>query len=519
MTTHSEESPMTTDRTTAENAPEHLDCIVVGAGLSGIDAAYHVTKAFPERSLAVLEARDSLGGTWDLFRYPGVRSDSDMFTLGFSWKPWTGKKAIADGADILDYLREAADENGITERIRFGHKVVRANYVSDEGRWHVTAQRTDTGEEVELTANFVVATTGYYRYDEGFTPEFAGRDEFTGEVLHPQHWPQDFDATGKRVVVIGSGATAVTLVPALAKAGAAQVTMLQRTPSYILSAPDESPLAPLLRRLPEKTASKIIRAQYATVSIGLYEFCRKFPDRSRSILRSMVAKQLPDSIDVDEHFRPPYDPWDQRLCLVPRGDLFRALRRGDADIVTDHIDRFTPNGILLKSGREIEADVIVTATGLNLLAVGGVQASIDGEPVDVPSTMVYKGMMLSDIPNFAFIVGYTNASWTLKADLVCSYLVRIMEHLRDTGTSVVVPRRTPGVKEEPFLDFAAGYVLRSLNEFPKQGDVEPWRLKMNWFKDRKVFAQPVDDGTLEFTTPAPSSTSLHEARERESLPV
>ena len=493
-------SPAPLDGPDAGSTPEHLDLLVVGAGLSGIDAAYHFAKAFPGRSYAVLEMRHTLGGTWDLFRYPGIRSDSDMYTLGFGWKPWKGRKAIADGADIRSYLQEAAAENGIDRHIRYHHKVVAADFSTEDARWTVTVERTDTGERSQLTASFLWSTSGYYRYDEGFTPDFEGVEDYQGQLVHPQHWPEDLDYQGKRIVVIGSGATAVTLIPSLADTGAGHVTMLQRTPTYIVSQPLTDPVSyRMLQSLPDRIAGKLVRGRYLALTIGFYEFCRARPKEARFLIRKMSERQLPDDVRYDEHFTPPYDPWDQRLCVVPRGDLFKALRRHTVDMVTDHIDRFTPGGILLKSGRELEADIVITATGLNLQVFGGARLSVDGEQVNLPDTMAFKGMMLSDIPNFAFIVGYTNASWTLKADLVCQYVVRVLQHMEQTGRRVVVPRRDPAVAEEPFLDFEAGYVLRAITQFPKQGSVEPWRLKMNYFKDLKVFKEPVTDPALEYS--------------------
>ncbi|MCX6399157.1 MAG: NAD(P)/FAD-dependent oxidoreductase [Propionibacteriales bacterium] len=479
---------------------DHVDVLIVGAGLSGIDAAYHVNKAFPDKSYAILEMRDALGGTWDLFRYPGIRSDSDMHTLGFGWKPWTGNKAIVDGPDILAYLKEAAAENGIDQHIRYHHKLVHAEFSTTDARWTVTVERTDTGETDEITANFLWSTSGYYNYDAGFTPDFVGRADFEGQVIHPQQWPEDLDYQGKRIVVIGSGATAVTLIPALANSGAGHVTMLQRTPTYIISQPTYDHLsAQMYKRLPTSVAKKLIRTRYLTSRIAFYEFCQARPTESRALLRKLLERQLPKDVDFDEHFRPPYDPWDQRLCAVPGGDLFKALRHHTVDIVTDHIDRFTPKGILLKSGKELEADIIVTATGLNLNLFGGATLGIDGTAVKPSDTMAYKGLMLSEIPNFAFIIGYTNASWTLKADLVCEYVVKVLQHMDRTGTRTVVPHRDPSVAEEPFLDFEAGYVMRSIEAMPKQGSVYPWRLKMNYFKDVLVFRKPVDDPALEFS--------------------
>lgn len=479
---------------------DHVDVLIVGAGLSGIDAAYHVGKAFPDKSYALLDMRGSLGGTWDLFRYPGIRSDSDMHTLGFGWKPWRGNKAIVDGPDILAYLKEAAAENGIDEHIRYHHKVVHAEFSSADARWTVTVERTDTGETIELTSSFLWSTSGYYNYERGYTPDFAGRDDFEGQVVHPQDWPEDLDYAGKRVVVIGSGATAVTLIPALAHSGAGHVTMLQRTPSYIISQPEYDHVsARMYKTLPDAVAKKLIRTRYLTSRIAFYEFCQARPKESRALLRKLLERQLPDDVNFDEHFKPPYDPWDQRLCAVPGGDLFKALRHHTVDIVTDHIDRFTSKGILLKSGKELEADIIVTATGLNLNLFGGATLAIDGAKVNPADTMAYKGLMLSEIPNFAFIIGYTNASWTLKADLVCEYVVKVLRQMDATGARTVVPRRDPSMAEEPFLDFEAGYVMRSISAMPKQGTAYPWRLKMNYFKDVLVFRKPVDDPALEFS--------------------
>lgn len=479
---------------------EHLDVIIVGAGLSGIGAGCHLSRAFPDRSYAVLEARETSGGTWDLFRYPGVRSDSDMFTLGYRFRPWRGAAAIAHGEDILRYVRETAEEHGVDRHIRYQHRVVAADWSSEDSRWTVTVERGDTGSTEQLTCDFLFACSGYYRYDEGYTPHFEGVEEFRGQVVHPQHWPEDLDYAGKRVVVIGSGATAVTLIPSMAGT-AGHITMLQRTPTYIISQPGHDKLADLTRRLlPSRLADRLTRGRYLAQHIGFYEFCQRFPGAARSVLRRGLEKQLPDDVPVDEHFRPPYDPWDQRLCLVPSGDLFRAIRSHDVDIVTDHIDRFTEKGIRLASGRELEADIIITATGLNLLAFGGATLSVDGSEVKLPETMAYKGMMLSDVPNFAFVIGYTNASWTLKADLVCEYVVRLLRHMDEHGHRVAVPRRSPDVGERPFLDFMAGYVLRSIDDFPKQGDREPWRLRQNYFIDRRTIRHGrVDDEAMEFT--------------------
>ena len=483
---------------------EHFDVLIVGAGLSGIGAAHHLQRRRPGKTYALLEARGDLGGTWDLFRYPGVRSDSDMHTLGFSFKPWTEAKAIADGPSILRYVRETATEAGIDRHIRYHHRVVRADWSTDEARWHVDAERTDTGETVELTCGFLLMCGGYYRYDEGFTPEFEGVDRFRGQVVHPQHWPEDLDYAGKRVVVIGSGATAVTLVPAMAER-AEHVTMLQRSPTYVVSLPAEDAIANRLRELlPAHTAYSLVRWKNVVLQQISYQLCRRRPDMMRRVLRRGVESRLPAGYDVDTHFTPRYDPWDQRMCLVPDGDLFDAIGAGGASIVTDTIDTFTEDGLRLASGAELAADVVVTATGLNLLAFGGVEFAVDGDDVDVSKTMAYRGLMLSDVPNFVFVAGYTNASWTLKADLTSEYLCRLLGHMDAHGHRQCVPRVTDAtVGEVPFIDLMSGYVLRSVDKFPRQGSKAPWRLRQNYALDiRTLRYTPIEDGAMRFSSPA-----------------
>ncbi|SDD74011.1 flavin-containing monooxygenase [Rhodococcus tukisamuensis] len=466
-----------------EPTADHVDVLIIGAGLSGIGAAHHLQENFPDKTYTILESRESIGGTWDLFRYPGIRSDSDMYTLGYRFRPWTGGKAIADGPSILQYIRDTAADAGIDRNIRFRHQVTRITWSSADSRWTIDARRSDTGERVTLTAGFVMTCSGYYRYDEGYTPYFAGVDQFAGRVVHPQHWPEDLDCAGKRVVVIGSGATAVTLGPALAELGA-RVTILQRSPTYIVAAPAKDAMASALRRvLPTRAAYAVARAKNITRSVAVYELCQRFPRAARALIRRAQVGRVGEGFDIDTHLAPRYDPWDQRLCLVPDGDLFRALRRGDVEIETDHIVTFTEFGLTLRSGKRLPADIVVTATGLNLIAFGGIEIVVDGDTVSLPETMAYKGMMLSGVPNFAFVVGYTNASWTLKADLVCEYVVRLLGHMDAGGYASCVPRRDPAVGEEPFLDFAAGYVLRTVDSFPKQGDAPPWRLRMNFFRD------------------------------------
>ena len=485
------------------SAAEHFDVVVVGAGISGIGAGVHLGARCPDRSYVILEGRESLGGTWDLFRYPGIRSDSDMYTLGYSFKPWTNAKAIADGPSILEYLRETAREHDVEGKIRFRHRVERASWSSDEARWTVEARRTDTDEMVRFTCSFLFLCTGYYDYDRGYTPDFEGMEDFAGRIVHPQKWTPDVEYAGKRVVVIGSGATAVTLVPAMAEE-AAHVTMLQRSPSWIIALPGQDPIANGLRRvLPAKLAYAITRWKNVFLQLAFFKFCRAFPRQATKLLLAGVRQHLGPDFDVEKHFVPRYDPWDQRLCLVPDSDLFRAIRKGRASVVTDEIDRFTPRGIRLRSGEEIEADVIVTATGLNLKVMGGLALSVDGSRVDVAERISYRGMMLSDVPNFAGASGYTNASWTLKTDLTCAYVCRVLNHMAEHGYRICVPRNTdPTLETEVAIPLQSGYVLRSIHEFPKQGSKRPWRVYQNYALDRLDLGfAAIDDGTLEFSSP------------------
>jgi monooxygenase len=479
---------------------EHLDVIIVGAGISGISAAWHLQDRCPSKSYAILERRDGMGGTWDLFKYPGIRSDSDMYTLGFRFKPWKSAKAIADGPDILSYIKEAAAENGIDEKIRYGHRVVAADWSDEDNRWTVTVERGD--ETVQLTSSFLFATTGYYNYDQGFSPAFPGSEDFSGTIVHPQHWPEDLDYAGKKIVVIGSGATAITLIPALVNSGAGHVTMLQRSPSYVGSLPDVDPIAVQANKyLPEDVAHVVNRWKAIIFSTAQYQLARKFPKYMRKTLMTMAQRRLPDGYDVEKHFGPSYNPWDQRLCLAPNGDLFKTIRKGNADVVTDTIDTFVPEGIKLSSGDVLDADIIVTATGLNMQLLGGLTPSLNGQPIDLPSLMTYKGLMFSGIPNFAITFGYTNASWTLKADLVSEFVCRVLNYMDDNGFATVVPEH-PGsaVGEQPFMDFAPGYFLRAIDQLPKSGSKAPWRLKQNYFLDLRLIRQgKVDEESLHFS--------------------
>jgi monooxygenase len=492
---------------------EHVNVLIIGAGLSGIGAAHHLQAAFPDRTYTILEARAAIGGTWDLFRYPGVRSDSDMHTLGYRFRPWTQAKAIADGPSILRYVRETATDAGIDRHIRFGHRVVRAEWSSEDARW--TVEAVHDGRPVLLTADFLYACSGYYRYDVGHTPHFPGVERFRGTVVHPQHWPEDLDYGGRKVVVVGSGATAVTLVPAMAEK-AAHVTMLQRSPTYILSLPTEDPIAGVLRRLlGARRAYPITRWKNVVLTTLIYQLSRRRPHLVKSMIRKAAIRQLPPGYEVDTHFKPRYQPWDQRLCLVPDGDLFTAIRRGRVSVVTDRIEEFTETGLRLESGAELEADIVVTATGLRLLALGGIRLAVDGRDVKLPETMAYKGMMLSGVPNFAFTIGYTNASWTLKADLVSEYVVRLLRYLDTHGYDQCVPTNDdPAVVERPLLDFQAGYVLRSVDEFPRAGSRPPWQLGMSYAHDLfKLRYGRIDDGAMRFSRrPAPHNAVRRSAR-------
>lgn len=478
---------------------EQLDVLVIGSGISGISAAWHLQTQCPHLRYAVLEARERMGGTWDLFRYPGIRSDSDMYTLGFSFRPWTDAKAIADGPSILRYVEDTATENGIDRHIRYGIKVRSASWSTVDAAWDVVAERD--GEEVAYRCNFLVLCTGYYNYSRGYLPEWPGMAEFKGVLAQPQFWTDDIDVTGKRVVVIGSGATAVTLVPELAKQ-AASVVMLQRSPTYIVSQPSQDVIANWLRRmLPSKAAYALTRWKNVLVQQYFYGLARKHPEKAKQRIVEMVQGELGPDYDVGTHFTPSYNPWDQRLCLVPDSDLFATIREGKAEVVTDTIERFTETGLQLASGRKLEADVVVPATGLEMRLLGDIALSVDGEPVELPQHTSYKGMMLSDVPNMALSFGYTNASWTLKADLTSAYVCRLLKTMQRRGMRQATPRMAGQVEALPFLDFTSGYVQRAAAGFPRQGMRKPWRLKQNYTHDLMTLRYGSVDQEMEFSNP------------------
>jgi monooxygenase len=484
--------------------PETLDVLIVGAGLSGICAATHLQRRCPQHRYVILESRDAIGGTWDLFRYPGVRSDSDMYTLGYSFKPWESPKAIADGDSIREYVRDAAREGGIEGHIRFGHRVVSAAWSSAQACWTVQVERGEAKEPIELRCNFLFMCSGYYRYDAGYLPAFPGIERFAGRVVHPQKWTPDIAWNGQNVVVIGSGATAVTLLPELAR-DAAHVTMLQRSPTWVVARPAEDKLANwLVRHLPSRLAYGINRWKRVLLGMYIYRLCKRQPERVKRLLLGGVRQALGPQYDIKTHFTPRYDPWNQRLCLVPDGDLFAAIRSGKASVVTDTIATFTETGIRLQSGRELPADLVVTATGLNLQVLGGLKLSVDGRAVDLSQTMTYKGLMYSGVPNLASCTGYTNASWTLKCDLTCAYVSRLLALMRRKGHTHCMPvNDDPTVTPEPWVDFSSGYIQRSMHLFPKQGNRAPWKLYQNYPRDILTLRWGrIDDGVLRFARAA-----------------
>ncbi|MBT7430746.1 MAG: NAD(P)/FAD-dependent oxidoreductase [Ilumatobacter sp.] len=483
---------------------QHFDVVIVGAGISGIGAGYHLQQDCPDRDYVILEGRDDLGGTWDLFRYPGVRSDSDMHTLGYSFKPWTEAKAIADGPSILTYVRETAAEFGIDQKMRFQHMVTDASWSSETSTWTVTAQVGAEGgrQTVAYTCNYLFMCSGYYSYKGGYEPEFPGSTDFAGPIVHPQKWPEDLDYEGKRVVVIGSGATAMTLVPAMATT-ASHVTMLQRSPTYVVSRPAVDPIANGLRKvLPDSTAYGITRWRNATLGEFFYKQTRTKPDKMREKLLKLAKKELGDET-VAEHFTPEYNPWDQRLCLIPDSDLYNSINSGDASVVTAVIDTFTATGILLTNGEHIDADIIVTATGLQLVTIGDMDFSVDGQPVDFSKTWTYKGIAYSDVPNMASSFGYINASWTLRADITCQWVCRLLNHMTESGMTQATPRLRPedaDMPERPFIDdFSAGYMARMMPLLPRQGDREPWINTQSYSADKKLISKaPIVDGVMRF---------------------
>ena len=482
-----------------EGRIEHFDVLIVGAGLSGIGAAYHLQTECPKKSYLILEGRNAIGGTWDLFRYPGVRSDSDMYTLGYRFRPWREAKAIADGPSILRYIRETAQEYGIDRKIRYGHQAKVARWSSADGAWTVEAAKVD-GSVARFTCNFLYTCSGYYDYAGGYMPGWPGMEKYRGQIVHPQKWPEGLDYKDQRVVVIGSGATSVTLVPAMAET-AEHVYMLQRSPSYILALPSEDFVANWLRgKVPGRVAYTIVRWKNVLVAMYLFSKSRQKPEKIKKWLLGLAQKSLGPDYDVAKHFTPRYNPWEQRMCFIPDEDLFRAIRSGKASVVTDEIETFTEKGLRLRSGEELGADIIVTATGLKVQLMGGMEVWVDGARVTLSRAMSYKGMMYSDVPNLASSFGYTNASWTLKSDLTAEYVCRLLKHMDAGGYARCTPRkRDASITEEPAIDFSSGYIQRAKDVLPKQGSRRPWKLHQNYALDLLEFRfASVDDGTMEF---------------------
>jgi monooxygenase len=480
---------------------DHVDVLIVGAGISGIGIACHLTTKQPGRTFAIVEGRDAVGGTWDLFRYPGIRSDADLHTYGFGFKPWTKDNAIADGHEILDYLHETIAEYDLADHIRVGHKVLRADFSREQARWTVTLERNSDGEQFDVSCAMLVSAAGYYDHGAGYAPELEGQDDFGGRIVHPQHWPEDLDYSGQKVVIIGSGATAVTILPAMAEK-AAHVTMLQRSPSYILSTPRQDPIANTLRRLlPATAAYAITRKININRQFLIYALSRRYPTLMRRIIRRVNARALPQGYAVDTHFNPQYAPWDQRMCLVPDSDMFHAISSGAASVVTDRIVRLTEGGILLESGTKLDADIIVTATGLNMVPFGKIALHVDGQRVDPHKHVVYKSLMVSDVPNFAFIVGYTNSPWTLKVDLVAEYLCRLLGHMDRHGYATVTPVPDDSItNRRPYVELTSGYISRAMHLFPQQGPRSPWRVDQDYTADRSILSNgPIEDQALRFT--------------------
>ncbi|WMS87856.1 flavin-containing monooxygenase [Pleionea litopenaei] len=478
---------------------EPIDVLIIGAGMSGIGAAYHLQTKSPSRSFIIVEARADMGGTWDLFKYPGIRSDSDLYTFGYDFKPWKAEKAIADGPSIKAYIKETAQENNLEEKIWFNHKVIELNWDSQKKIWRITLQTNEDSQPKLISARWIFNASGYYRYDQGYSPSFKNQDAFLGPIIHPQHWPENLNYADKKIIVIGSGATAVTLVPALAKK-AAHVTMLQRTPSYILPVPEQDPIARLLRPLlSEKAAFALTRKFNIAKQKWVYSFCQRFPKQARRLIRKFNSDVLPKNYPVDKHFCPPYEPWDQRLCAAPNGDFFKAISQGAASIVTDQIDSFSSKGINLSSGEQIEADIIITATGLNLAPLGGLIPKINNTPVQLNECITYKGMLLSQLPNFAIAVGYTSSSWTLKIGLLCEYFCRLLNFMEQHDYVVCEAIPDKSLNTMPLMNFGAGYILRSAEQLPKQGDKHPWAMSWSYASDVKIFKKGrIDDPALKF---------------------
>ena len=486
---------------------DHVDVMIVGAGISGIGLGCHLATKQPGRTFAIVEARDAIGGTWDLFRYPGIRSDADLYTFGYEFKPWTRDNAIADAHEILAYLQETIDEYDLARHIHLGHKVLRADFSHEQARWTVTLERADDGEQFDVTCSMLISGAGYYDYDQGYTPHFEGQEDFRGQIIHPQHWPEDLDYSGKKVVVIGSGATAVTLLPAMADT-AGHVTMLQRSPSYVIPIPRQDAIANRLRRLlPLAVAHAITRKINSTRTALIVTLSQRYPKAIRRLVRWVNARALPDGYAVDTHFNPRYNPWDQRMCMVPDSDMFKAISRGAASVVTDGITRFTERGILLESGAELDADIIVTATGLNMVPFGKIDLHVDGKHIDLHDHLVYKSAMLTDIPNFAFVIGYTNNAWTLKVELVADYLCRLLAHMDRHGYETVTPIADARVgARRAYIGMESGYLSRAMHLFPQRGSDGPWTAEQSYALDRSLLGA-VDDTALKFTASTVESTT------------
>lgn len=479
---------------------QHFDVLIIGAGISGIGMGCHLARKLPNKSYAIIERRNAVGGTWDLFNYPGIRSDSDMFTFGFKFRPWIGDKVLADGPSIKEYVTDTAKEYGVYDKIHFGRKIISANWSSEHAQWTLEAEDESTGDKHSFTCNFVVPCTGYYNYDTGYMPDYAGVEDFKGQLIHPQHWPEDLDYAGKKVVVIGSGATAVTVVPAMTDK-AAKVTMLQRSPTYVISVPAIDHLAKFMRKImPTSWVFHLSRRRNIAIQLMLFYGSKRYPNFFRKLFLKGVSKQIPE--DQMKHFTPSYDPWDQRVCAVPNGDLFRVIREGKAEMVTDHIDRFTENGILLKSGESLEADIVVSATGLDLRLLGGVDITVDGQSMPQNQVVTYKAVMVQNAPNVGVIFGYTNAPWTLKADIAAAYLCRLFQHMDANGYKVAIPRAPEGAAEtdqSAFHGLNSGYVMRGAPDLPRQGHELPFRVLNHYKKDKKMLLRdPIEDEYLEF---------------------